>query len=108
MHFGEYQQWVSEFYKQQNWYERDVFHRLAYLTEEVGEVACAVRAIEIGRGRPDQVEQDVAQKRESLIEELGDVFDNLFILADKYGISLEEVMAKHQAKFVKRYIEEVK
>lgn len=108
MHFGEYQQWVSEFYKQQKWYERDVFRRLAYLTEEVGEVACAVRAIEIGRERPDQVEQDLTQKRENLIEELGDVFDNLFILADKYGISLEEVMAKHQTKFVKRYIGEVK
>lgn len=108
MHFGEYQQWVSEFYKQQNWYERDVFRRLAYLTEEVGEVACAVRAIEIGRERPDELEQNLAQKRENLIEELGDVFDNLFILADKYDIALEEVIAKHQAKFVKRYIEDVK
>lgn len=108
MHFSEYQQWVSEFYKQQNWYDRDVFRRLAYLVEEVGEVACAVRAIEIGRERPDEAEQNLVDKRENLIEELGDVFDNLFILADKYDISLEEVIAKHQTKFVKRYVDDVK
>ncbi|MDO9758683.1 hypothetical protein F9874_05755 [Glaesserella parasuis] len=103
MHFQEYQQWVREFYQQQNWYERDVFRRLAYLTEEIGEVACAVRAIEIGRERPDEIEQDALQKKENLIEELGDVFDNLFILADKYDIAIEDVMAKHQQKFTKRY-----
>lgn len=103
MTFLEYQQWVRAFYQQQNWYERDVFRRLAYLTEEVGEVACAVRAIEIGRERPDQTEQSSEQKRENLIEELGDVFDNLFILADKYQISVEDVIARHQAKFIERY-----
>ncbi len=103
MHFSEYQQWVKAFYQQQNWYERDVFRRLAYLTEEIGEVACAVRAIEIGRERPDEIEQDALQKKANLIEELGDVFDNLFILADKYGISIEEVIAKHQTKFIQRY-----
>ncbi|WP_373766639.1 MazG nucleotide pyrophosphohydrolase domain-containing protein [Glaesserella sp.] len=103
MHFAEYQQWVREFYQQQNWYERDVFRRLAYLTEEVGEVACAVRAIEIGRERPDETEQSLDEKRENILEELGDVFDNLFILADKYDISIEEVIAKHQAKFLSRY-----
>ena len=107
MQFSEYQQWVSEFYQQQNWYRHDVFRRLAYLAEEVGEVACAVRAIEIGRERPDQIEQDQAQKRENLIEELGDVFDNLFILADKYDISIEEVIHKHKAKFIKRYVDDV-
>ncbi|WP_373819911.1 MazG nucleotide pyrophosphohydrolase domain-containing protein [Glaesserella sp.] len=104
MHFAEYQQWVREFYQQQGWYDREVFRRLAYLTEEVGEVACAVRSIEIGRERPDEIEQALLTKRENLIEELGDVFDNLFILADKYEISIEEVMSKHQVKFIKRYL----
>lgn len=104
MHFHEYQHWVREFYRQHNWYERDVFHRLAYLVEEVGEVACAVRAIEIGRERPDETEQNLEQKRENLIEELGDVMDNVFILADKYQIDLEEVIARHQQKFLQRYV----
>ncbi|MDH2997286.1 hypothetical protein A1D22_06325 [Pasteurellaceae bacterium LFhippo2] len=103
MHFSEYQHWVRKFYQQQGWYERDVFRRLAYLTEEVGEVACAVRAIEIGRERPDEVELDYQGKREDLIEELGDVLDNLFILADKYEIDIEEVIARHKEKFVERY-----
>lgn len=103
MQFSDYQQWAREFYQQQGWYERDVFRRLAYVMEEVGEVAHAIRAIEIGRERPDQVEQNAQQKRENLIDELGDVFDNLFILADKYDISVEEVMKKHQQKFLKRY-----
>lgn len=103
MHFHDYQHWVRHFYQQQNWYERDVFLRLAYLMEEVGEVACAVRAIEIGRDRPDETEQHIAKKRDNLIEELGDVIDNLFILADKYQIDLEEVITRHQQKFVRRY-----
>ncbi|VEI47376.1 pyrophosphatase [Actinobacillus equuli] len=32
------------------------------------------------------------------------MLDNLFILADKYDISIEEVIEKHQAKFIKRYV----
>lgn len=103
MQFNDYQQWVRAFYQQQNWYERDSFRRLAYLIEEIGEVACAVRAIEIGRERPDELEQNYSQKRDNLIEELGDVLDNLAILADKYEISLEDVVVKHQAKFEARY-----
>lgn len=103
MHFSEYQRWVREFYQQQGWYDRDVFRRLAYLVEEVGEVSCAVRSIEIGRERPDETEQSLQQKRTNLIEELGDVIDNLFILADKYQIDLEDVIKHHQHKFTKRY-----
>lgn len=103
MHFSDYQCWVREFYQAQGWYERDVFRRLAYLTEEVGEVAAAVRSIEIGWERPDKGDPNEAEKRQALIEELGDVLDNLCVLADKYGIELEEVVAVHQAKFHKRY-----
>ncbi|WP_324683592.1 MazG-like family protein [Bibersteinia trehalosi] len=103
MHFSDYQKWVREFYQQQGWYERDVFRRLAYLTEEVGEVAAAVRAIEIGYERLDKADLNEKEKRQALIEELGDVLDNLCVLADKYGIELEEVIAVHQAKFNNRY-----
>ncbi|MDO9893874.1 hypothetical protein Q7473_06995 [Glaesserella parasuis] len=31
------------------------------------------------------------------------MFDNLFILADKYDIAIEDVIARHQQKFTKRY-----
>lgn len=103
MHFSDYQKWVKEFYQAQGWYERDVFRRLAYLTEEVGEVASAVRAIEIGYERPDKADLNEQEQRQALVEELGDVLDNLCILADKYDIELEEVVAVHQAKFHQRY-----
>ena len=43
---------------------------------------------------------------ENLTEELGDVLDNLFILADKYDISLEMIMQKHRTKLMERYPEE--
>lgn len=43
---------------------------------------------------------------ENLTEELGDVLDNLFILADKYDISLEMIMQKHRTKLMERYPED--
>lgn len=103
MKVQDYQQWVRTFYQAQGWYERDPFMRITYLTEEIGEVACAVRAIEIGRERPDETEQSQQAKRDNLIEELGDVLDNLFVLADKYEISMQEVIERHQQKFEQRY-----
>lgn len=103
MQFNEYQQWVSEFYKQQNWHQYNPFIRVNFLAEEVGEVARAVRAIEVGRDRPDENEQTLVEKKRQLVEELGDVLDNLFILADKYQISMEDVVQIHQQKFMARY-----
>lgn len=104
MKIQDYQQWVREFYQQIGWYERNPFMRITYLTEEMGEVACAVRALEIGRERPDESDASLQQKHDNLIEELGDVLDNLFVLADKYGISMEEVILRHKAKFEHRYL----
>lgn len=104
MQIQEYQNWVRAFYQTQGWYRYNPFIRVNFLSEEVGEVARAVRAIEIGRDRPDETEASCQEKRACLIEELGDVLDNLFILADKYDISIEEVIEKHQAKFIKRYV----
>lgn len=74
-----------------------------FLTEEVGEVARAVRTIEIGRDRPDERLRTDWENIDNLIEELGDVLDNIFILADKYHLSLDEIMKNHQEKLLKRY-----
>jgi NTP pyrophosphatase (non-canonical NTP hydrolase) len=38
-----------------------------------------------------------------LKEELGDVLDNIFILADKYDIDLEDILVSHQAKLIERF-----
>ncbi|CCV63905.1 Nucleotide pyrophosphohydrolase [Alteracholeplasma palmae J233] len=98
-----YQNKIIEFYKKRNWYQLDPFIRINFLTEEVGEVSRAVRTIEIGRDRPD--EKVPLNMHENLVEELGDVLDNLLIIADKYQISLEDIMESHLSKLEKRYKE---
>lgn len=95
--------WITDFYKKRGWYDLHAFIRVNFLTEEVGEVSRAIRAIEIGRDRPDEAEQTKEQQIENLKEELGDVLDNLFILADKYGIELTEIMESHKEKLMNRY-----
>lgn len=81
------------------------FIRANFLSEETGEVARAVRSIEIGRDRPDE---KVSTKEENILqlkEELGDVLDNIFILADKYDIHLDDILTSHQEKLQKRFSE---
>lgn len=103
MDIKEYQAWIGEFYKKRDWYQYEPFIRSNFLTEEVGEVCRAIRTIEIGRDRPDEEESEHSQAIENLTEELGDVLDNLFIIADKYDISLQEIMANHKQKLEQRY-----
>ena len=103
MDITKYKQWVIEFYKTRNWYNYDPFIRVGFLSEEVGEVSRAVRSIEIGRDRPDEVKLDQEQSRANLVEELGDVIDNILILADKYNISVEEILRLHQVKLMARF-----
>ena len=99
-----YQAWVSDFYKKKrNWYQYDAFIRSNFLMEEVGELAQAIRKREIGRDRPDECQQSDAANLEDIKEELGDVLDNIFILADIYGISLEEIASSHQEKLERRF-----
>lgn len=103
MNINDYQKWISEFYKNRNWYQYNPFIRSNFLMEEVGEVAQAIRTLEIGRDRPDEITQSEAVQLAHLTEELGDVLDNIFILADKYDIPLEEIMKSHKAKLIERY-----
>lgn len=103
MNIEEYQRFISDLYKARNWYQYDPFIRANFLAEEVGEVSRAIRTLEIGRDRPDEQEGLPEEKLANLTEELGDVLDNLFILADKYDISLETIMQKHKEKLLSRY-----
>lgn len=103
MDINTYKEWVLEFYKRRNWYQYDSFIRIGFLTEEVGEVSRAIRSIEIGRDRPDETVQNMEAYKENLMEELGDVFDNILILADKYDMSLEDIIRHHKAKLEARF-----
>lgn len=103
MEISDYQTWLTEFYHQRGWYELSPFIRVNFLTEETGEVSRAIRALEIGRDRPDEHIKSERELKNDLTEELGDVLDNLLILASKYDISLTEIMQQHQIKLLDRF-----
>ncbi|QDP39540.1 MazG nucleotide pyrophosphohydrolase domain-containing protein [Radiobacillus deserti] len=105
MDLNVFQEWVKDYYEQRGWAELDIFIRIGFLAEETGEVARAIRALEIGRDRPDESEQSITEKKQELVEELGDVLGNVMIIANKYDISLEEILKSHQDKLTNRYIE---
>lgn len=103
MNINEFQQWVKEYYQQRKWSELDIFVRIGFLAEETGEVARAIRALEIGRDRPDEASGSYQENKSNLTEELGDVLGNLIVIANKYDISLEDIFIKHQQKLGARY-----
>lgn len=103
MDVTEFQQWIKEYYKTRGWSELDIFIRIGFLAEETGEVARAIRSLEIGRDRPDEKDESYAEHKQELTEELGDVLGNLIIIANKYDIPLEEVFQAHKEKLSKRY-----
>lgn len=105
MDVREFQKWVQLYYEQRGWSELDIFIRIGFLAEETGEVARAIRDLEIGRDRPDEISGSYLDKKQELTEELGDVLGNLTVIANKYNISLEEIFLSHKNKLSKRYSE---
>ncbi|PIE78215.1 MAG: hypothetical protein CSA15_08950 [Candidatus Delongbacteria bacterium] len=103
MILSKYQAWVKKFYKNRDWYKYNTFIRLNFLMEEVGELSQAIRKYEIGRDRPDEKETDSKENLMAIKEELGDVLDNIMILADKYDFDLNDIIEEHIDKFEKRY-----
>ena len=77
--------------------------RVGFLSEETGEVARAIRSLEIGRDRPDEQAGSFIENKRDLIEELGDVLGNIAVIANKYDIDLEEVFLEHKYKLSNRY-----
>lgn len=98
MTISEFQLWLDTYYQARGWKELNPFIRIGFLTEETGEVARAIRALEIGRDRSDEPHKSEALLKEDLKEELGDVLGNVLILASKYEITLEELLLAHQIK----------
>ena len=102
----EFQDWVRDYYLARGWSDLNIFIRIGFLSEETGEVARAIRAIEIGRDRPDEADQNDVELKENLKEELGDVLGNLLVIANKYEISLEDILISHKEKLSKRFADE--
>ncbi|WP_438348566.1 MazG nucleotide pyrophosphohydrolase domain-containing protein [Paenibacillus sp. FA6] len=103
MNIAEFQQWVKDYYESKGWSELDIFIRIGFLAEETGELARAIRALEIGRNRPDELNGSFEENKQELVEELGDVLGNLIVIANKYDIPLEEVFLSHKKKLSDRY-----
>lgn len=103
MEINEVQKWIKSYYGQRGWTDYGPFIRVGFLMEETGEVARAVRSYEIGRDRPDESTPPPEQLKHDLIEEIGDVLGNIALLADLYGITLEETFTAHKEKLIKRF-----
>lgn len=103
MNVNEFQEWLKIYYEERGWSELDIFIRIGFLAEETGEVARAIRSLEIGRDRPDESTGTYAEQKQELTEELGDVLGNIIVIANKYDIALEDIFQSHRDKLQKRY-----
>src|SRR5699024_7941576 len=103
MEAKEFQKWIAEYYKSRGWSDLDIFVRIGFLSEETGEVARAIRSLEIGRNRPDEHTASLAESKRNLTEELGDVLGNLVVIANKYNNKLEEINIQHKRIHKQRY-----
>lgn len=103
MNLSAFQQFVQTYYDERGWSNLDIFIRIGFLAEETGEVARAIRALEIGRDRPDEKQNSEMEMKQALTEELGDVLGNIVVIANKYGITLEDIFRLHKEKLEKRY-----
>jgi len=75
MDLNEFQRWIKDYYESRGWAELDIFIRIGFLAEETGEVARAIRALEIGRDRPGEPAGSLEENKRKLTEELGDVLE---------------------------------
>lgn len=103
MEAKEFQKWIAGYYQSRGWVDLDIFVRIGFLAEETGEVARAIRALEIGRDRPDEEDSTFIEGKQELTEELGDVLGNVAVIANKYDIDLADIFTEHQKKLSKRY-----
>ncbi|MFT9008798.1 MAG: MazG-like family protein [Bifidobacterium sp.] len=105
MNIADHALWLRDFYASRGWYAYPPFIRLAFLTEELGELSQAVRAYEIGRDHPHEQVQTESEQHDHIREELADVLDNVLILADKYGYGPDELIEASEGKLHERFSE---
>lgn len=99
---SEVQDYIKNMYLKLGWTSKDPRDRILYLTEEVGELARAVRkelghSIDVNRKNNDSVEDEAA-----------DVFITLCALCNTMGVDLNKAFLQKQAKNCKRTWTEMK
>ncbi|WP_429971041.1 MazG nucleotide pyrophosphohydrolase domain-containing protein [Fructilactobacillus sp. Tb1] len=99
----EHRDWIVNFYKNRNWYRFSPLIRLNFLSEEVGELNRAIRTIELGRDHPGESKKTEAEKQYNLREELADCMDQILVIAEKYGISPDDLIKQSETKLKKRF-----
>ncbi|WP_057896002.1 MazG nucleotide pyrophosphohydrolase domain-containing protein [Liquorilactobacillus oeni] len=105
MNIKNHQKWLVNFYKKRSWYQYSPFIRLNFLTEEVGELSRAVRALKIGRDHPGEKESSVEVLNANLKEELADVLDQVLIMSSKFDIDPQTLLEQSENKLKKRFHE---
>ena len=103
MNLKEHQAWLTDFYKTRGWYQYPTFIHLNFMTEEVGELSRAIRAIEIGRDHPGEAKKTPAELEDNLEEELADVLDQVLMISSKYDIDPETLLQRSQNKLTTRF-----
>ncbi|KIS03828.1 MazG nucleotide pyrophosphohydrolase domain-containing protein [Paucilactobacillus wasatchensis] len=107
MQLNQHQQWLINFYQQRDWYKLSPFIRLNFISEEVGELSRAVRAIEIGRDHPGEKKQTPSQLTDNLMEEMADTLDQVIVLSSLYGIKAEDLIKYSEQKLKRRFENEL-
>jgi NTP pyrophosphatase (non-canonical NTP hydrolase) len=96
LNVNEFQEWIKAYYEERGWSELDIFIRIGFSAQETGEVARAIRALEIGRDRPDESTGTSAAQKRELVEELGDVLGNIIVIANKYDLTSDSPVRNDQ------------
>jgi len=76
----------------------DPFVIVTDILEEAGEVAAVVKGLE-GFKPPDK-----PKTKEMLAKELSDMLYGIFVLAEHYGVSLEETFLEHVNEYLLRFL----
>jgi len=78
----------------------DPFVIVTDILEEAGEVASVVKGLE-GFKPPDK-----PKTKEMLAKELSDMLYGIFVLAEHYGLNLEETFLEHVNEYLLRFLTE--
>jgi len=76
----------------------DPFVVVTDILEETGEVASVVKGLE-GFKPPDKT-----KTKEMLAKELSDLLYGIFVLAEHYGVNLEETFLEHVNEYLLRFL----
>jgi len=98
-----HQTWLMNFYQHRHWDQYSPLIRLNFLTEEVGELSRAIRALELGRDHPGEPTPSKAALNANLEEELADVLDQVLILSGQFKIDPERLLQASETKLTNRF-----